>query len=69
MARSFTSISKQLSEIEERIRMRKQSDLRDCHDIAKSLLSVLRAYQLAKKSGFKRENVEKVDSAIEKVLV
>jgi Mg2+ and Co2+ transporter CorA len=68
MARSITAISKQLSQIENRITARKQSDLRECHGLAKSLLPVLRSYQKAKKSGFKREFVDKVDAAIEKAL-
>lgn len=68
MARSVTAISKYLKEVEDRIAMRKQSDLRECHDIAKSLLVVVRSYNLAKKSGFKREKVEKIDDAVEKAL-
>lgn len=69
MARSITAISDQLFKIKGRVKMRKQSDLRECNDLAISLLTVLRAYQIARKSGFKRESVEKVDKAVEAALV
>lgn len=66
--KSVTSLSKQLAEIGERISDRKQTDLRFTHDLSKSLLSVLRAYQTARKDGMKRSSIEKVDAAIEKLL-
>lgn len=62
---SVTSLSKQLSEISERITDRKQSDLRFCHGVAKKAIAVARAYQAATKNG---GGDPKIDKAMEGLL-
>ena len=67
--KSMTALTRILSDIGGRISDRKQTDLRFTHDLSKSLLSVVRAYQDAKKKRFSRTSIDKIDAAIKKILI